>query len=298
MNTMKSGYIYVMVHPSGPDLYKIGITTRKPEQRLAQHNSDYTQLTGRIVKETGQRWELKEYYAVPDPYWAEAVFWRATPFSDIPFRQGIEVEKMEWGCVQAGLDAAKKAGMRPGPKSLPDHVYANNAWMNKRLAGRGITLSGHVRSKHGKSIFQCSNGHEWRAVPNDVAEGKGRPHCGIGEKDAEEIRQAVETGYLYLLINPKKPGFIRIELTYGTLDRCYEDNVGDNWQIHLYRYVEEPALAESLIWELLGYPTPSDRKPVNVDLSIAEQAFRNLIYVMQSEIALVEKKKDGLTKTD
>ena len=34
---MKSGFIYVLVHPSDPDLYKIGITTRKPEQRLAQH---------------------------------------------------------------------------------------------------------------------------------------------------------------------------------------------------------------------------------------------------------------------
>ena len=52
---MKSGYLYVLSHPSDPELYKIGVTIRKPEQRLAQHNSDYTQLTGRIVKETGQK---------------------------------------------------------------------------------------------------------------------------------------------------------------------------------------------------------------------------------------------------
>lgn len=288
----------MLVHPSAPDLYKIGITTRKPEQRLAQHNSDYTQLTGRKVKETGQRWELKEYHAVPDPYWAEAVFWGATPFADIPYRQGIEVEKMEWGCVQAGLDAAKKAGMRTGPEPLPDYVYANNAWMNKRLAGRGITLSGNVRSKQGKSNFQCSKGHEWRTVPNDVAEGKGCPHCGLGEKDAEEIRQAVETGCLYLLIHPDQPGFIRIELTYGTPDHCDEDNVWDNWKIHRYKNVEEPALAESLIWELLDYPRPGDREPVNVDLSIAEQAFRNLMDAMQCKIALVERKKEDVPKTD
>ena len=63
-NAIKSGYIYVLIHPSDPDLYKIGITTLKPEQRLAQHNSDCTQLTGRIVKETGQKWELKEFHAV------------------------------------------------------------------------------------------------------------------------------------------------------------------------------------------------------------------------------------------
>ena len=62
---MKPGYIYVLVHPSDPDLYKVGITTRTPQIRLAQHNNDYSQLTGRIVKETGQKWELKEYH--PDP---------------------------------------------------------------------------------------------------------------------------------------------------------------------------------------------------------------------------------------
>ncbi len=294
---MSSGYIYVLVHPSDPDLYKIGITTRKPEQRLAQHNSDYTALTGRIVKQTGQKWELKEYFAVADPYWAETVFWGATPFADIPFRRGIEVETMGWKHVQAGLNAAKKAGLRPGPKPLPDHVYANNAWINKRLAGRGIVLIGNVRSKHGKSNFQCSNGHEWRTAPNDVAEGKGCPHCGMGEKDPKEIRQAVETGYLCLLIHPNKPGFIRIELTYGTLDHCYEDNDWGDWQMHRYRYVEEPTLAESLVWELLDCPRPGDREPVILDLNAAEQAFRNLVYAMRSEIALSEKRKEAAQKS-
>lgn len=293
-----SGYIYVLVHPSDPDLYKIGITARKPEQRLTQHNSDHTQIAGHIVKETGQKWELKEYHAVPDPYWAETVFWSATPLADIPFRQGIEVEKMEWEWVQAGLDAAKKAGVRPGPKPLPDHVYAYTAWMNKRLAGRGITLIGHVRSKYGKSNFQCSNGHEWRTAPNDVAEGEGCPQCGIGEKEPEEIRQAIKPGFLCLLVHPDEPGVIKIGLTYRTLEQCYEENVWGEWEIHRYRYVEEPVLAESLIWELLGYPLPNDRKPINMDLSIAEQVFRDLIPLMQREIALAEKKKEDVQKTD
>ena len=294
---MKSGYIYVLVHPSDPGLYKIGITTRKPEQRLAQHNSDHARLAGRIVKETGQKWELKEYHVVPDPYWAEANFWGATPLADIPFRQGIEVEKMEWEWVQAGLDAAKKAGVRPGPKPLPDHVYAYTAWMNNRLAGRGITLIGHVRSKYGKSNFQCSNGHEWRTVPNDVAEGEGCPQCGIGEKDPEEIRQAIKPGFLCLLVHPDKPGVIDIRLTYRTLEQCYEENVWGDWEIHRYRYVEEPVLAESLIWELLGYSLPNEREPINIDLSIAEQAFRDLTPLMQTEIALAERRKEDVQKT-
>lgn len=85
---MKSGYLYVLVHPSDPDLYKVGQTTRHPEERLAEHNSRYDEYAGKIVKETGQKWKLKTYIAVPDPYWAEAVFWGATPFADIPFRGG------------------------------------------------------------------------------------------------------------------------------------------------------------------------------------------------------------------
>lgn len=91
---MKSGYIYVLVHPSDPDLYKIGITTRTPEQRLAEHNSNYNEYTGQIVKETGQKWELKEFHSVPDTVWAESVFWGTTPFAVIPYRHGIEVERM------------------------------------------------------------------------------------------------------------------------------------------------------------------------------------------------------------
>ena len=126
-STMKSGYIYVLVHPSDPDLYKIGITIREPEQRLSQHNSDYTQLTGCVVNETGQKWELKEFHAVPDPYWAEYVFWGTTPFADIPYRYGIEVERMDWAQVQKGLEVAKKAGVRPSQGSVPDHVYAYTA---------------------------------------------------------------------------------------------------------------------------------------------------------------------------
>ena len=295
---MKSGYLYVLVHPSDPELYKIGVTILHPEKRLAQHNRHYEEYAGQIVKETGQKWELKTYIAVPDPYWAERAFWGATPFPDIPYRGGIEVEKMEWKLVQAGLDAAKKVGVRRPPRPLLDHVYANTAWMNKRLARRGVTLIGHVRSKFGKSTFQCSNGHEWRTVPSNVAEGKGCPQCGIGEKDPEEIRQAIRPARLCLLIHPDKPGLIKIALKYSTQEQCYEDNVWDGWEIHRYRNVEEPILAESLIWELLGCPLPNDRKPISMDVSRAEQAFRELIPRMQREIAWVEKTKEDVQQTD
>jgi hypothetical protein len=68
--------------------------------------------------------------------------------------------------------------------------------------------------------------------------------------------------------------------------------------VHRYRNVEEVALAESLIWELLGEHLPRGREPISINLSIAEQAFRDLIPRMQQEIALAEKKKEDLQKAD
>ena len=295
---MKSGYLYVLVHPSDPDLYKIGQTTRHPEQRLVEHNSDYGKHASQIVKETGQKWELKTYFAVPDPYWAETVFWRAAGFTVIPYRYGIEVERMDWKLVNACLEAAKKAGVRPPPnESLPNYIYANTAWMTKRLEGRGIALIGHVKSKSsGRNNFQCSNGHEWRTVPNNVAEGEGCPQCGMGQRTPEEMAQAVKSGILCLLVHPDKPGVAKIELTYGTLQERVAESVRDGWDVHRYRNVDEPALAESLIWELLGHPLPNDREPIKVDLKVAEQAFRDLVPRMQSEFALAEAAKNELSK--
>ena len=290
---MQSGYLYVLVHPSDPDLYKIGVTILHPEKRLAQHNCQYEEYAGRIVRETGQKWELKTYIAVPDPYWAEKAFWGATHCPDIPYRGGVEVERMDWQLVQKGLDAARKAGMRPSPKTLPDHVYAYTAWMNKRLAGREITLVGHVRSKFGKSTFHCENGHEWRAVPNRVAEGEGCPQCGIGERNPEEIAHAMKPAFLCLLIHPDKPGLIKVGLTYGTPKQCVGANAWGDWEVHRYRSVEEPAMAEALIWDLLGHPLHNDREPIRVDLNVAERAFRELIPEMRRQIALEEQNREG-----
>src|SRR5213083_3496942 len=112
----KAGYLYVLVHPSDPDLYKIGVTVLRPEKRLAQHNSQFDKAAGRIVKETGQKWELKTVIAVPDTYWAESAFWGETPFPLFYPYDGVEVERMDWPMVQKGLDAAAKAGIRPPPR--------------------------------------------------------------------------------------------------------------------------------------------------------------------------------------
>jgi hypothetical protein len=285
-STTKSGFLYVLVHPSDPTLHKIGQTTRHPLERLIEHNTNYAEHAGRIVRETGQKWELKTYFAVPDPIWAESVFWGATGLKEIPARGGIEVEQMEWNLVQAGLTAAEKAGVRPPPNPLPDYVYVYTAWMKKRLEGRGITIVGHVKSKRsGRNNFRCDNGHEWRSTPKSVADGEGCPMCGTGQMTAEQTSQAEQSGVLCLLIHPKQPGLVKIGLTQKTLEQCFSENVWGEWEVHRYRNVEEPALAETLIWELLGHPLPNDRAPISIDLRIAEQAFREIHYRLQSKIA-------------
>jgi len=285
---MKPGYLYVLVHPSEPDLYKVGVTILEPVKRLAQHNSQHDKYAGRIVKATGQKWEIKTHIVVAGPYCAERAFWAATPLADIPFRGGVEVARMEWRWVEQGLEAAKKASTRPIAKPVHDWVYAYTAWMHKRLAGRGIFLVGHVRSKFGRSDFRCSAGHEWRTMPKLVAEGEGCPQCGIGERTLDEILQAARPAYLCLLTHPDKPGAIRIELLYVTSEETRPvDRHG--WEVHRSRYTDEPDLAEKLIWELLGCPMPESRELVGIELSKAEQAIRELIPRIYQEIASADR---------
>src|SRR6266516_4766219 len=132
----RAGYLYVLVHPSDPDLYKIGVTILHPEKRLAQHNRQDEKYAGTIVKETGQKWELKTYIAVPDPYWAERAFWGSTQVSVMPSRRGREVEKTPCKEVQEGLDAAKEAEERaPEP---PLRIAKRRASVNTQLKATGI----------------------------------------------------------------------------------------------------------------------------------------------------------------
>ena len=283
---MKPGYIYVLTHPSDPKLYKVGVTIREPLVRMAQHNSDLTKAAGRIVKETGQEWQLKEFHPVEDPYWAEKAFWSQIPQSAIPYRGGVEVEIMSWEEVCVGLAAAKDAGMRPESSAIPAYETAHNVSVKKRLVGRGITLLGHVKSiVSGRNDFQCSNGHQWRTRPKLVMEGEGCPECGMGTRTPEEMIEIANAGFICLLTHPDKPGYLRIGIQRGALNQISKDYPWGEWEIHRYRNVEELALAESLIWELLGKSLPHNREPIKIELADAEEAMRSLIYVLAEEIA-------------
>lgn len=281
---MKPGYIYVLVHPSNPKLHKIGITTRNPEKRLKEHNSDFTQYTGRIVKESGQLWVLKEYHEVADTQWAEVCFWASTGLSVIPYRGRIEVEELDWHTVEKGIAAAKSAGVRP-PEPEPDYVLANNTWMRKRLEGRNVTLLSNIRSKFGKANFKCSAGHEWRTVPNQVADGSDCPVCGIGNKPLEEIILDVKPANVYLLTSPDHPGMIKIRI-----QPCgSEEDTSSSWNPHRFRYTEDVELAETVIWRLLGREAPFDESAFEYNLQAAEDAFRKFTYEMHTQLAFKEK---------
>jgi hypothetical protein len=182
---------------------------------------------------------------------------------------------MTWEEVDVGLVAAKNAGVRPRSSAIPVYESAYNVTVKKRLVGRGITLLGHVKSIiSGRNDFQCSNGNQWRTRPKLVMDGEGCSECGMGTRTPEEMDEIINAGYICLLTNPSKPGFISVGVKRGSLDHIAKDYPWGDWEIHRYRHVEEIDLAESLIWELLGKPLPDDREPIQMELKEAEEAIR------------------------
>jgi hypothetical protein len=197
---------------------------------------------------------------------------------------------MTWEEVSAGLVAAKSAGVRPQSAAVPVYETTYNVSVKKRLVGRGITLLGRVKSIiSGRNDFECSNGHQWRTRPKLVMDGEGCPECGMGTKTLDEMHEIANAGNICLLIDPSKPGFVSVGARRGSLNQITQDYPWGNWEIHRYRFVEEIDLAESLIWELLGKPLPNDRQPIPIELGVAEEAMRNLIYVLREQIAFEDQ---------
>ena len=49
--------------------------------------------------------------------------------------------------------------------------------VNERIAHRGIAMTGNYINGKTKTEFACSEGHVWDALPNNVTNGTGCPHC-------------------------------------------------------------------------------------------------------------------------
>ena len=86
----KAGFIYVLIHPSDPNLIKVGMTTRNLETRLKEHNTQFDKAAGKVVEATGQKWVIKEFFPVEDTYNAENAFFHRSPFR---FRQSIDYHR-------------------------------------------------------------------------------------------------------------------------------------------------------------------------------------------------------------
>jgi hypothetical protein len=62
------------------------------------------------------------------------------------------------------------------------HCYEKNQPLSKeivnaRIADREIILVGDYKGAHVSTVFQCREGHTWKARPGNILQGKNCPHC-------------------------------------------------------------------------------------------------------------------------
>ena len=72
------------------------------------------------------------------------------------------------------IDAAR-------PKALTASI------INERLKTRNITMLGQYSNSKIKTLFICSYGHEWSALPDKVMRGQSCPHCSGNAKLSQSI---------------------------------------------------------------------------------------------------------------
>ena len=80
-------------------------------------------------------------------------------------------EGHEWSAVPSDVMAGKGCPHCAGNITLTKDI------VNERIADRGIKLIGEYKSSRTKTTFQCKDGHTWDAVPKDIMNGSGCPHC-------------------------------------------------------------------------------------------------------------------------
>ncbi len=193
--TVRPGYIYLLTHPSNSNLIKVGVTTRKPETRLKEHNTHFDKPAGKVVHATGKEWVIKEYYPVEDVYNAESVFWHRPPLTELTYMLDNELLTLNrnlitWDWVNEGLDIAKQVGIRidrsqpPIPKTkkkgVSDFVSKLQDSDLKPLRGYG---NGVVRMP-----FECPKGHIFKLASKSLARFPFCPMCHPDKFDAYTVR--------------------------------------------------------------------------------------------------------------
>ena len=161
------------------------MTTRDPEIRLKEHNTQLDKLAGQIVESTGQAWIIKEYFSVDDTYNAENAFFQRSPLTEIPHMLSDELIRLDeknitWDWVKQGLEAAKSVGVRanrsepPNPKPKP---HRGAKWIVQELDGSGISPVKSAGNGIMKVAFKCSNGHIFKLDGNTLARIRHCPLC-------------------------------------------------------------------------------------------------------------------------
>ena len=105
--------------------------------------------------------------------------------------------------VMRGSGCPHCAGQAPLSKEI----------VNERLLDRGIKLIGAYVNTFTKATFECKEGHQWDATPDNVMSGKGCPHCSRQVTDANVfyIWRASEHKNLYKVgISSERVGTKRI----------------------------------------------------------------------------------------
>lgn len=159
---MKSGYLFVLSHPSDSELIKVGYTTGTLKKALERVNTNSNKEAGQIAKSTGKDWKVKKSIKVQDPSYAKATFWDTS--AQHAFRGNQDVSRMSWAEVEVCLGAAEKVGVRPDPKPKRD-----KDWMLEKLKGTGIKMIGDYRGLITRIDFEFQGGEVFKIAPAALA---------------------------------------------------------------------------------------------------------------------------------
>ena len=193
---VKSGFIYVLTHPSDAYLIKVGMTTRNPNVRLREHNTQFDKVVGKVVEATGQEWILKEFCAVEDTYNAESAFFHRSPLTELPYMLGNELVilddgEMNWDWVNEGLAIAKAVGVRkdtsqpPVPKPKPKR---GAKWIEAALRDSGLMPLKGYGNGITKVSFKCSQSHIFRIAGCNIVRFPFCPVCEPERFDAYSLK--------------------------------------------------------------------------------------------------------------
>ena len=194
---VKAGFIYVLIHPSDPYIIKVGMTTRNPEVRLKEHNTQLDKAAGKVVEATGQQWVIKESFAVEDTYNAESAFFHRSPLTELPYSLSDELLKLDdrvitWDWVNQGLEAAKSVGIRrdrsqtPIPKPQPKK---GAQWIECQLKDSGLRPLNGFGNGITKVAFECPNGHVFKLDGRTLVRSPFCPVCEPERFDAYILRR-------------------------------------------------------------------------------------------------------------